>query len=298
MINACSIAFLLTALAGVAGLSCAPAGYPPAESFAGEMTPEWREFAGQVDRACATNFNAGEGQLAELEEQVDDHGLSENEAEAAYRFIQAEHQQETYEDILALGDPPAKPELFQRWLSNVGRRAELMRKTGEAWADGDRRLTRVRSLKITALKIDADWLGQRFGLRICTSNGPSQNRDDDEDYLEEVNEVCLRRIEQDHALWRRGDFTPNAAAATSTGETLHMAAVAPPPEQHELRRRILEIKRAIDHDQVQTIQRAARNPEPDAWIRARKPLEERTIRARERLAALGLPGCAWPKAWQ
>jgi hypothetical protein len=262
------------------------------------MTPEWREFAYRVDRACATNFNAGQTQLAELEQQVDAHGLSEDQAEAAYRFIQAKHQQETYDEIAALGQPPAKPELFRRWLANVGRRADLMREVGQAWSAGDRRLTLVGSLRIMALKIDADWLGQHFGLRICTSNGPSQNRDEDEDYIEQVNEVCLKRIAQDHVLWKRGQFTPNAAAGTSKGETLRMAAVAPPTDQYELRRRILEIKRAIDRDQVQTIRRAAGNPDPHAWARVSEGLGARIIRGRERLVALGLSGCAWPQQWQ
>jgi uncharacterized RDD family membrane protein YckC len=272
--------------------------YPPAPSLAGDMSPEWREFAEQVDRACASNFNAGQAELSELNEQADEQGMSEDEAEAAYRFIQAEHQLDTYDEIAALGQPPAKPELFGKWLANVGRRAELMGKVGEAWAAGDRRFTLVGSLKITALKIDADWLGLHFGLRICTSNGPMQSRDEEEDYLEEVNEVCLDRSKKDLELWRRGKFTPNAAAGTSTGETLNMAAVAPPVEQYELRRRILEIKRAIDRDQVRAIKRAARSPDPHAWKRVSEGLSARIVRGRERLVALGLPGCGWPKAWQ
>jgi uncharacterized RDD family membrane protein YckC len=275
-----------------------PNSYPPADSLAGEMTPAWRAFAYEVDRACATNFNDGQRELAALDAQVETHGMSTNQAEAAYRFIQAEHQQRTYDAIAALGQPPAKPRLFSRWLANVGRRAELMRQTGRAWLQGDRRLTQVRSLRIIALKIDADWLGQHFGLRICTSNGPSQNRDEDEDYREQLNDVCLDRTAQDHALWRRGKFTPNAAAGTSTGETLRMAAVAPPTEQYGLRRRILEVKRAIDRDQVRTIRRAAQDPGPNAWTRVSKGLGARIIRGRERLAALGLPGCAWPKQWR
>jgi uncharacterized RDD family membrane protein YckC len=272
--------------------------YSPAEPLAGEMTPEWREFADRVDRACATNFNAGQAELAELDERVAEDGLSESEAEAAYRFIQAQHQQATYDEIVALGEPPAKPQLFGRWLANVGRRAELMRRVGEAWATGDRRFTAVGSLKITALKIDADWLGLHFGLRICTSNGPMQNRDEDEDYLEEVNDVCLDRAKRDHELWRRGRFTPNAAAGTSTGETLNMAAIPPPGEQYELRRKILEIKRAIDRIQVQAIKRAARSSDPQAWRRVSKGLNGRIVRGRERLAGFGLPDCAWPKEWQ
>lgn len=270
-------------------------GYPPAESLAGEMTPEWRDFAYRVDRACATNFNAGLTQLASLE--ADASGMSDNQFEATYRFIQAEHQQRTHDEIAALGPPPAKTGLFRRWLHNVGRRAELMRTVGEAWLDGDQRLAGVRSLRITALKIDADWLGQHFGLRICPSNGPSQNRDEGEDYLQQVSEVCRERAAHDYALWKRGKFTPNVAVSTSLGETLQIAAVAPPTEQYPLRRRILEIKRAIDRDQVRALRREAREPDPRSRMRIRRRAGARIIRGRERLAALGLPGCAWPDQW-
>jgi uncharacterized RDD family membrane protein YckC len=272
--------------------------YPPVEPLAREMTPEWRQFADRVDRACATNFNAGQVELARMEAETSARGVSEIQREAAYRFIQAAHQQRTHDDIAALGPPPAKPRLFRRWLANVGRRAELMHKAGQAWLDGDRRVTAVMSLRIMAMKIDADWLGLHFGLRICTSNGPSQNRAPGDDYLAAVNGVCLERRARDYALWRHDRFTPSAAAGTSTGETLQMAAVAPPIEQYGLRRRILEIKRGIDREQVGAIRRAARAEDQDAWSRISRGLGSRIVRGRERLAELGLPGCAWPKRWR
>jgi hypothetical protein len=291
------IASVLTALAATAGLGCNLGGYAPAPSLAGEMTPEWSDFADRVDHACASNFNAGQRELAGLEDEAKERGLTENEGEAAYRFIQATHQQATHDEIASFGEPPARPELFHRWLDNVGRRAQLMRAIGQAWLADDHRLVAVRSLQLTAHKIDADWLGQHFGLRICTSNGPSQNRDDDEDYLTQVDQVCVKRAQQDYDLWKRGEFTPNAAVGTSTGETLSMAAVAPPTEQYELRGRILDLKRSIDRDQVRTIRRAARNSDPDAWIRVRGAMVRRINSGREQLAAMGLPHCAWPKHW-
>jgi hypothetical protein len=262
------------------------------------MTAEWRSYAERVDRACATNFIAGQIELGGLDARVRQEELSENEAEAEYRFIQSRHQQDTYDEIAAFGPPPAKAELLEEWLANVGRRAELMRKTGEAWLEDDRRLTLVRSLKITALKIDADWLGLHFGLRICTSNGPMQNRREDEDYLAELNAICRERLERDAASWRQGEFTPNAAAESSTGETLKMAAIAPPIEQYELRREILDIKRSTDRYQVRSIKRAARSPDPRAWLRLRDSVSQRIQRGRDQLAELGLADCAWPEPWQ
>ena len=41
--------------------------YPPAPSTAEGMTSEWREFADEVDRICATSYNQAMG----LEGQID-----------------------------------------------------------------------------------------------------------------------------------------------------------------------------------------------------------------------------------
>jgi hypothetical protein len=290
------IALVSGALIGLTVSSCSLDGYSPAPSLAGEMTPEWRDFAEQVDRACASNFNAGQSELANLDEEIQERGLTEDEGEAEYRFIQAKHQQDTYDEIAGFGEPPARPELFHQWLENVGTRAHLMRAIGQAWLAGDERLIAVRNLRLDALKIDADWLGQHFGLRICTSNGPSNNLDAGYDYLAEVDRECAQRTKQDYGLWRRGKFTLDAAAGTSTGETLSIAAVAPPTEQYPLRARILAMKRSIDRLQVRTLRRAASSPEPSAWLlRVQDRMFTRIVHERERLAELGLPDCAWPE---
>jgi hypothetical protein len=284
------------AISALVPASCGPGGYPAAESLAGEMTPEWEEFAERVDHACASNFNDGQQELAELEERSEEEGWSENRGEAEYRFIQAEHQQATYDEIASLGEPPAHPEIFYPWLANVGHRAELMREAGQGWAEGDRTKSTIASLRITAAKIDADWLGVHFGLRVCASNGPSNNLGDEEGtYLQRINEVCRKRIAQDHALWRRGKFSPNDAAGTAIGETLSMAAEAPPIRQYELRQQILEAKRKIDRFQIRAIKRAARSGDPSAWIKVRDRVGRRILQGRARLAAeFVIPDCAWP----
>lgn len=284
---------VMAALAAVAVTGCArPGSYAPATPLAGEMSQEWREFAYRVDAACATNFNAGQAELATLEGRDD---LSDAEWEAAYRFIQARHQQRTHDEIAALGPPPAKPRLFRRWLANVGLRAEIMRDIARAWRVGNRKLVSVHSLRIDAAKIEADWMALHFGLRICPSNGPMQNRDPDVDYLDELNAVCRARMERDHRFWLEGRFTPNAAVNHSLGETLELAAVAPPVEQFLLRRRILTIKNALDRFHVRTIRRAARSPDPNAWVKVRDRVGARIYRDRNRLARLGLVDCAWPR---
>lgn len=286
----------LAAFSTVASLSCG-VGYEPTDSLAGEMSPEWEDFAERVDRACASNFNAGQGELGEMQEEAESEGWSEKAVESEYRFIQAQHQQATHDEIASVGEPPEHPEIFYPWLKNVGYRAELMRRAGQAWAEGDRRRSLVASQQILAAKIDADWLGLHFGLRICTSNGPMNTLDgeDGHNYLERINEVCRRRIAQDWDLWQQGKFSPNAAAGSALGETLDMAAEAPPVEQYELRQRILNAKRELDRLQVSTIKRAARSEDPRAWIKVRDKVGLRIVRDRAQLAAeFRLPDCGWP----
>jgi hypothetical protein len=285
----------LALLAILALTGCTRGAYAPAVPLAEDMDPEWREFAYQVDAACATNFNAGQAELATLEGRDD---LSDPEWEAAYRSIQAAHQQRTYDDIAALGPPPAKPRLFARWLANVGRRAELMRRIARAWRSGNRRLVAANALRIDAAKIEADWLALHFGLRICPSNGPMQNRDPSLSYLEELNGVCQNRLYRDDTLRSDDRFTPTAVLRNSLGETVGMAAVAPPLEQFPLRRKILRIKRSLDRFHVAAIRRAARGPGPQAWTDVKEIVAPRITRSRQRLARLGLKQCAWPHSWR
>ncbi len=115
------------------------------EPLAGEMTPEWQEFAAKVDRACATNFNAGLDALDELEERAEEEDWEQSRAESQYRYIQADYQQRTHDEIAALGDPPARPDLLRPWLENVGRRADLMRDIGRGWETLDDHLSELRA---------------------------------------------------------------------------------------------------------------------------------------------------------
>ncbi len=282
-----AIALLTAAAAG----GCSTGGYEPADSLAGEMTPEWEEFAEQVDRTCATNFNASISALDELEERSQD--WENARGEAAYRFIQAYHQQRTHDEIAELGTPPARPALFARWLANVGRRAELMRQAGRGWQRGIVQQSEIASLKIRAAKVDADWLGRHFGLRICTSNGPANNLDGEDDYIARVNDTCRDRIEHDWEAYRRGAFNIGAATGSTRGETIAMAAEAPPDDQYELRKRLLGARGALTRDLQRILARV--NAGVMSLERANVVFERRMTDGRRRMAEeFGLPDCTWP----
>src|SRR3954447_13565800 len=67
--------------------------YPAAESLAGPMSDEWREFAASVDQACARNYNAMQVELT-----------SATGASDAWE-IQYLNQSQTYREVAALGEP-------------------------------------------------------------------------------------------------------------------------------------------------------------------------------------------------
>lgn len=151
-----------------------PGVYPPAPSKAEGMTPRWRAFADEVDRTCATNFNYGQLRIDQLWREARVRGVSERKTNVGAWELQAQAQTATYRGIRALGTPPAKPGLFARWRDNVGLRGRLMHRVSESLAAADLATADEISGRILRLKVTANRLGQRFGLRICTSNGPGR----------------------------------------------------------------------------------------------------------------------------
>jgi hypothetical protein len=70
----------------------------------------------------------------------------------------------------ALGKPPDPADLFSRWRANVARRAALRNQAAHAAGEGRWSAYRDFMNRIYPLKDRSDEIGQRFGLRICTSN--------------------------------------------------------------------------------------------------------------------------------
>jgi hypothetical protein len=148
-----------------------PSGYyPPAPSKAKNITPEWRDFADTVDRICALSFNYALADQARTQQVARARGWSGPEAEAAVVRIWAEQTSRIVKATARLGSPPARPALYQRWRANVGHRSDLFYSASAAAQRGDaQRESRILA-QIHRLKGRSDKLGQRFGLRICTSN--------------------------------------------------------------------------------------------------------------------------------
>jgi hypothetical protein len=257
--------------------------YAPAQSLAGPMSDEWRDFADTVDQACARNFNAMQVDLANT--STDSEGW----------HVQYVHELATYREVSALGEPPERADLLHQWLANVRHRTELMQIVSQSLARGDQARAQVAEERITAAKIDANWIGQHFGLRICTSNGPGrESGESQKPYLRQVDDVCLWRNKREDIYSSRNELIPARILTLSRSETVSIATIPAPPEQQGLRRRILSLKKMLDRDGTRLFNEAHRHRPKfkQFWEGIAVPrLNAETVRVQIALAKIGLPDC-------
>jgi hypothetical protein len=147
-----------------------PGAYPAAPSFAKGMTPEWHRYAAMVDRVCALSWNYMQVVKARAARQAYRERWTQNRAVAAEWRFTSDEDARILQATHALGVPPAEQALFASWQANVETRSDLFERASQAAANGNFKLVRRICRRITRLKTQADALGQRFGLRICTSN--------------------------------------------------------------------------------------------------------------------------------
>lgn len=148
----------------------APGAYPAAPSFAKQMTPEWHTYAAMVDRICALSWNYMRAVQARAARHAFAARWTQTRAAAAMWQFSSDEDARILQATGVLGQAPAQQFLFDSWRANVARRSALFQRASEAAAAGNFDLAQRICRKIARLKIQADELGQRFGLRICTSN--------------------------------------------------------------------------------------------------------------------------------
>jgi hypothetical protein len=143
--------------------------YPKVPSLAGVVSSGRNAFLTAADDTCARTFkairNAGEGILAVL-------GDPARELAAYDRYVDAHEAQ-----LIALerlGPPPDGDRLYERWLENLRTRIRLERAQLRAGAAGDYERMHAMFARIGSLMIQGNGIGQRFGLRVCTSTGPDR----------------------------------------------------------------------------------------------------------------------------
>jgi hypothetical protein len=98
------------------------------------------------------------------------HHWTEQRAAATMWRLTSDEDARILRATAILGQPPGEQALFASWRANVAMRTKLFRQAGRAAAAGDFQLAQRICARIARLKRAADELGQRFGLRICTSN--------------------------------------------------------------------------------------------------------------------------------
>jgi hypothetical protein len=143
--------------------------YPKVPSLAGQVSAERSAFIEATDATCERTFRAmreaGEGIVAVL-------GDPARELAAYDRYVDAHEAQ--LRSLERLGEPPDGARLHSRWIENLRTRIRLERAQVRAGAAGEFDRARATFARIGRLMVRGNELGQRFGLRVCTSNGPDR----------------------------------------------------------------------------------------------------------------------------
>lgn len=93
-------------------------------------------FAHEVDGVCVDSFHRGIEGEEEAEAAGEELGWSGPRIEAEIRYAWADALVEQYKSIAALGPPPEKAALMERWARTSLERSALYRRVGDAWLEG------------------------------------------------------------------------------------------------------------------------------------------------------------------
>jgi hypothetical protein len=129
--------------------------YPEVPSLAGKVSAERKHFIELTDRTCLSSH------LAVLA------------ARTYPEYVEAHSAQ--LRALEALGAPPDGIRLHRRWLGSFRTRVRLERRSVALAAAGRHEEARATWERLGPLKSEGNRYGQRFGLQVCTSNGPDRS---------------------------------------------------------------------------------------------------------------------------
>jgi len=153
-----------TGSANGAELTGPPGSFPPVSSLAAAAPPAQLRFASIVDHTCSSTYN--KNQVRQLRRrQMHEPLILQQEA----GIVDHERQ---YIAISRLGQPPTAAGLYRAWLANMLERIRLEGLALRERAKGKTQHSEMTLAQVSFMKVRGDALGQEFGLRICTSNGP------------------------------------------------------------------------------------------------------------------------------
>jgi hypothetical protein len=144
--------------------------YDPVPSTAGEVSPARRRFIARADQTCVRTYNRGQADEAAFARRV---ALRPDARELVTRFYVRWHTGQ-YRALRALGEPPEARLAYRGWLANFGARVRLEARYAPLMRAGRAAEAQATLEQVNALKARGNMLGQRFGLRLCTSNGPGR----------------------------------------------------------------------------------------------------------------------------
>jgi hypothetical protein len=133
------------------------------------VSPARRRFIARTDQTCVDTFGPTQVALRAVNAAAGD---PRRQLEAHGAYVDAHADQ--LRALEALGVPPDGVELHRRWLENFRTRVQMERQVHRLWAAGEIAAARAVDRRIGLLKIKGNTAGQRFGLQVCTSNGPDR----------------------------------------------------------------------------------------------------------------------------
>jgi hypothetical protein len=129
--------------------------YPKVPSLAGKVSPERRRFIRQTDAMCLVTHRAVRA------------------ARTYPDYVEAHAAQ--LRALESIGTPPDGVKLHRRWLENFRARVRLERRSVALAEAGRYEEARAMWQRLGPMKIEGNRYGQRFGLQVCTSNGPGRS---------------------------------------------------------------------------------------------------------------------------
>jgi hypothetical protein len=143
--------------------------YPKVPSLAGEVSPDRARFIQRTDHTCARTYRSARAAFEAAAAAVGD-PARQLLAYAAYVDAHAAQLRALEQP----GPPPDGTELHARWIGNMRKRIGLERAILRFAKGGDRDRVSAIHRRLVQLKMAGNVVGQRFGLQICTSNGPGR----------------------------------------------------------------------------------------------------------------------------
>jgi hypothetical protein len=138
-------------------------------SLAGRISAARRRFIRKTDQTCVATFAPTQVALRAFEHAAGD---PERQRDAYAAYVEAHADQ--LRALEGLGTPPDGVDRHRRWLDNFRARVQLERRALRLIASGEFARARATRDRLVSLKVKGNVAGQRFGLQVCTSNGPDR----------------------------------------------------------------------------------------------------------------------------